>query len=150
MKFSAKVEYGLRALLELASTRDKGPVGAREIAGRQGIPERFLEQQISVLARAGFIRSQRGAQGGCVLSRDPEDISVLEVIEALEGPVLNMDCLGEGDVSARCNQRSLCVLQELWSESQQRLRDYLGGVTIGDLLRRQQEMTQSAGTLYYI
>lgn len=151
MKFSAKVEYALRALLELSEEQGKGPLGAKEIASRQGIPERFLEQQMNSLAKAGFVRSQRGAQGGCMLSRDPDKISVLEVIEALEGPLLNMECLdSHKESNYQCSHKSLCVLQEVWSESQQKLREYLSSVTIADLWRRQREMTQAADTVSYI
>ena len=89
MRFSAKTRYGLLALMDMALHQETGG-GARlttkEIATHQGIPERFLEQQITVLKNAGLVISHRGAAGGCSLARRAEDITVLEVIEALEGP----------------------------------------------------------------
>lgn len=137
MKFSVKTEYGLRALIELASQETRKPICAREIASRQDIPERFLEQQITSLRKAGLVNSQRGADGGCSLARAPEAITVLEVIEALDGPVMNMDCISQS--GSDCRQSTQCVIQELWLESQVQLRGYLGSVTIGDLASRQHE-----------
>lgn len=138
MKFSLKVEYGLRALTELAQRHGQGPIGTREIALRQGIPERFLEQQLAVLKNASIIISLRGAQGGSILAKDPAEISVLEVVEALDGPVLNQDCLSVKEHS--CQQFSQCVIQELWYNSQLKLKSYLASVTLADLVNRQKQL----------
>ncbi len=135
MKFSVKTEYGLRALIDLASQSSRKPIGAREIAARQDIPERFLEQQITSLRKSGLVNSQRGAGGGCSLARAPESITVLEVIEVLDGPVMNMDCISQN--GSDCRQSAHCVVQELWLESQMKLREYLGSVSIADLAGRQ-------------
>lgn len=138
MKFSVKTEYGLRAMMELALRDGGGFIGAREIAARQQMPERFLEQQITALKRAGLVNSQRGASGGCSLARDAREITVLEVIEALDGLVIDMDCLSKK--VHNCSQFSHCVIQEVWQESQEKLREYLGSVTISDLVRRQEQL----------
>lgn len=142
MKFSLKVEYGLRALIELAQMSGQGPIGTREIALRQGIPERFLEQQIAALKKAGLIFSLRGAQGGCILAKEASKISVLEVIEALDGPVLNQDCLSVKEHS--CQQFSQCVIQELWFNCQLKLKHYLAGVTLADIVTRQKQLEDSS------
>lgn len=148
MKFSVKAEYGIRALIELALLNGKGPVGAREIASKKGIPERFLEQQLTELKKAGLISSQRGASGGCSLAKDPSEITVLEVIEALDGPVLNQDCLVSKEQA--CSQDSCCVVQELWHQSQIKLKDYLKGVSLADLAKRHKEIHDSKSLMYYI
>lgn len=148
MKFSVKAEYGLRALIELTLRNGQGPIGAKEIASRQGIPERFLEQQITALKRAGLVNSQRGASGGCSLAKDPAKISVLDVIESLEGPVINMDCLVSKEQA--CSQDSCCVIQELWYQSQVQLKDFLSGITVADLTKRHQEIQGSKSLMYYI
>lgn len=129
-------------MIELASRDGIGPVGAKEIAASQAIPERFLEQQITALKRAGLVNSQRGASGGCSLARTSTEITVLDVIEALDGPVMNMDCIGSGVHS--CRQSAQCVVQELWLTSQLKLREHLGSVTIADLARRQLEIKSAA------
>ena len=138
MKFSAKTDYGLRAMIELAQRNGDGLIGAREIAARQQIPERFLEQQITALKRAGLVVSQRGAAGGCSLARRPDEITVLEVIEALDGLVIDMDCIS--NKVHNCSQFSQCVVQEVWQKSQGKLRDYLGSVSIDDLVKRQEQL----------
>lgn len=148
MKFSVKAEYGLRALIELTLRNGQGPIGAREIAARQGIPERFLEQQVTALKKAGLVTSQRGASGGCSLARDPVNINVLEVIEALEGPVINMDCLVSKEQA--CSQDSCCVVQELWYQSQLKLKEFLQSVSLADLTKRHQEIQGSKSLMYYI
>lgn len=140
MKFSVKTEYGLRAMIYLALRNGDGLIGAKEIAARQDIPERFLEQQISALKKAGLVISQRGSSGGCSLARRSGEITVLEVIEALDGLVMNMDCISSQVHD--CRELSHCVIQELWQESQLRLRDYLGSVTIDDLVKRQRVLKE--------
>lgn len=148
MKFSLKAEYGLRALIELAIANGQGLIGAKEIASRQGLPARFLEQQVTALKKAGLVASQRGAGGGCALAKDPSRISVLEVIETLDGPVINMDCLTAGDQS--CSQDSCCVIQELWYKSQMKLKDFLKDITIADLAKRHKDIQGSKSIMYYI
>ena len=134
-------------MIDLASRVSNRPVGAREIAGRQDIPERFLEQQVTTLKKAGLLNSQRGANGGCSLARQAGQITVLEVIEALDGPIMNMDCITQSDHN--CRQSTQCVVQELWLESQLKLREYLGSLTIADLARRQEEKV-AGGITYHI
>lgn len=148
MKFSLKAEYGLRALIELAMANGQGLIGAKEIASRQGLPARFLEQQVTALKNAGLVLSQRGAGGGCALAKDPSRISVLEVIETLDGPVINMDCLTTGDQS--CSHNSCCVIQELWYKSQMKLKDFLKDITIADLAKRHKDIQGSKSIMYYI
>jgi Rrf2 family protein len=148
MKFSLKTEYALRALIYLASKSQPGPVGAREIAASQNIPERFLEQQITTLKRHGLVASQRGASGGCSLAKNPDEITVLEVVEALEGPVIDMNCLRDGE--QQCYQSANCVIQELWYKSQLKLRQFLESVTVADLSKRQLEISSNQNLIYYI
>src|SRR5436305_10877631 len=112
MKFSLRAEYGLRALIELAGRYGDGPVPARAIAKAQGIPLRFLEHQLAALHKAGIVDSQRGANGGAALARDPDDIRIAEVIDALEGPLAPMYCLEPHDES--CVQTHQCGVQALW------------------------------------
>lgn len=147
MKFSVKAEYGLRAMIDLTLRDGQGPIGAKEIAARQDIPERFLEQQLTALKKAGLVYSQRGATGGCSLARSPQKISVLEIIEALEGPVIDMECLGSKEQF--CRQTSQCVVQELWLQSQLKLKEFLAAITIEELAKRQQELN-AAGVMFYI
>src|SRR3970040_765526 len=85
MKVSTKGDYGVRALVELAHHYGQGPVQSAEIAARQEVPETYLDQLLTTLRRAGFIRSVRGPQGGHALIRDPKEVRLSEVMTALEG-----------------------------------------------------------------
>src|SRR5918996_2237674 len=110
-RISQRVEYALRALIELALRERGGLVPAREIAAAHNIPLRFLEQQMGALHKAGLVESFRGAGGGCLLARDPSEIRVADVVDAIEGPMYPMYCLDPADHT--CFQDGHCGLQEL-------------------------------------
>ncbi|MCA1833527.1 MAG: Rrf2 family transcriptional regulator [Actinomycetota bacterium] len=139
LRFSLRTEYGLRALMELGRRRGEGPVPAREIARNQNIPLRFLEHQLAALHKAGLVDSFRGAGGGCALARDPQDVSLAEVIEVLEGPLSAMFCLDPHD-EATCPKDHACGLQELWSRVEAAVRDVFTHTTLADLVERQHEL----------
>lgn len=133
-KISQKTEYSIRALIELALRGPERPVPARAIAEAQGIPLRFLEQQIAQLGRAGLVESLRGSGGGCRLARDASEIYVAHVVDAMEGPLFPMYCLDPSDHT--CIQDSRCGLQELWGDVQVAVRQVFERVTIADLAQR--------------
>ena len=148
MRFSAKTRYGLLALMDMALHQETGGGGrltTREIATHQGIPERFLEQQITVLKNAGLVISHRGAAGGCSLARRAEDITVLEVIEALEGPPLAL-ARPDGAEGAAMGG----ALRELWEEAQSALIRVFSGATIASLVRREQELREGSSVMFYV
>ena len=138
MKFTLGTEYGLRALIELAARYGEGPVPARAIATAQGIPVRFVEHQLAALHKAGIVDSQRGANGGAALARDPSDIRIVDVIAALEGPVAPMYCLEPHD--ERCAQSHQCGLQELWMRVEDAVRTVFERTTIADIVTRHREL----------
>lgn len=148
MKFSAKSEYALRALIDMASYYGQGPIGVREIAARQAIPERFLEQQVTALRKAGLVKSQRGAQGGVTLARAPEDITVFEVIEALEGSPARVICVG--NQSSDCARNAQCAVQDLWCQVNWAVERVLKETTLKQLVVRQGSYDQSLKPMYYI
>jgi len=121
LKVSQKLEYAMRAMIELAERRDEGAlVPAREIAAAQQIPLRFLEQQLGALNKAGLVESFRGAGGGCRLARDPAGIRVADIAEAIDGHVIPMGCLEPEDHT--CFADAQCGLQELWGDVQVAIR----------------------------
>src|SRR3970282_1963584 len=112
MKVSTKGDYGIRALIELAHHfGEPKPTQSAEIAARQGIPESYLEQLLTTMRRAGSIRSVRGPQGGHALIRDPQTLLVSEVIVALEGTILPIDCL---DDASACSKGGGCAQRDMW------------------------------------
>jgi Rrf2 family transcriptional regulator, cysteine metabolism repressor len=137
-RISQKVEYALRAMIELAVRRGGGLSSAREIAEAHHIPLRFLEQQLGALSKAGLVESFRGAGGGCRLARDPAEIKVAEVIDAIEGPFYMMFCLEPEDHT--CFQDSRCGLQTLWGDVQLAVRQVFERTTMADLAERHRRL----------
>src|SRR6185295_12423575 len=113
MRISTKGDYGVRALIELSHHYGQGPIQSSEIAARQSIPEPYLDQLLTTLRRAGFIRSVRGPQGGHALIRRPEELPVSEVVTSLEGSLDPIACLEEG---SRCSEAGGCAQRSMWEE----------------------------------
>ena len=145
MLVSMRGDYGVRALIDLAQHYGRGSVQSSDIAARQSIPEPYLDQLLTTLRKAGFIHSTRGPQGGHVLARDPEEITLGEVILALEGTVSPIACLDNG---TSCRQRSRCAQREVWLKVREQTLDLLNGITIGALADK--ERAREAQGVYYI
>ncbi len=146
MKVSTKGDYGIRALIELAHHYGESkPTQSAEIAARQGVPESYLEQLLTTLRRAGFIRSVRGPQGGHALIRDPGTVPVSEVVAALEGSILPIDCLDE---SSACSKGGGCAQREMWQAVREAILGILENTTIADLAEK--DRVVSAGGARYV
>lgn len=150
MKFSAKTEYGLRAVLDLAYHHDECPIQLRAISRREKIPGRFLEQVMSTLRCAGLVESVRGAKGGYILSRRPENISLSEVVIALEGPINIMECVT--DSQFECDELPMCVIRDVWSDVQRSLITTLSSINLRDLCeqRAKREVKRKKAEMYHI
>lgn len=138
MKLTTKGRYGLRAMLEMALSMNEGPVVLRTIAERQGISERYLEQLLIPLKKAGLVKSIRGSQGGYVLKRDPGNITVGDIIRVLEGPIAPVECVNETDPEA-CNRADYCVTRKIWSEVRDSIIKVLDSHTLEDLVKESRE-----------
>ncbi len=134
MKVSMKGDYGVRALVELAHHYGEGPVQSAVIANRQSIPEPYLDQLLTSLRRAGFIRSVRGPQGGHALIRDPHDLRLSEAISSLEGSLAPIACLDDPN---GCPKTSNCCLRSVWKEIEAATLRVLDSITIADLVERE-------------
>lgn len=133
MKISTKGRYGLRSILDVALNEKEGPVTIHSIAKRQGISERYLEQLLIVMKQRGLIKSIRGFQGGYLLNRDPQDITVGDVIRALEGPIAPVDCVNEDDTE-QCTRSNGCITKVVWEDLKQAMIKVLDSYTIKDLM----------------
>ena len=135
MRVSTRGDYGLRALVELAGHHGQGPLQSSEIALRRHVPEQYLDQLLPTLRKAGFIRSYRGPGGGHELTRDPAEICVRHVIEALEGSISPVAWLDEPpettDHPHQCGQR------EVWERIRAATGAILEGYTLADMLERE-------------
>jgi Rrf2 family cysteine metabolism transcriptional repressor len=140
MRLTAKSEYGLMALVNLAQRGDGHPVSAREIAEVERIPIKFLEQLLVPLRKAGMVNATRGAHGGFTLGRAAADITVLEVVETLEGPLSPSPC----DATRDCPRTGGCAAAPVWEKAGQALRDVLGSTTISEVALRQTELDDAA------
>lgn len=145
MKISMRTDYGARAMIDLARHYGEGPVQSADIAARQAIPEAYLEQLLTTLRKAGFVRSVRGPHGGHELARMPSEITFGHVVEALEGPFTPLDCLDEPSV---CPVAPTCGMRDVWAEVQEATRTILSSLTIEDLVHRQSAREQRV--MYYI
>jgi Rrf2 family protein len=133
MRVSAKSDYALRALIELAGREGGAPVSAEELGRLQDIPHGFLQTILADLRRAGMLRSQRGQAGGWRLARAPEDVSVADVIRAVDGPLVSVYGLRPEAVSYN---ESAEVLQHVWIAARSSLRDVFEHVSIRALADR--------------
>ncbi len=145
MRISTKGDYGVRALIELSYHYGQGTIQSAEIAARQGIPEPYLDQLLTTLRRAGFIRSVRGPQGGHALVRDPEDIKLSEVILALEGSLSPIGHAHDGDGGRR---QACRAAHDVWHEVEAATQRVLDSVTVADLAKKEREYSGSGGRYY--
>ena len=141
MRIPMKVDYGVRALMELASRYDEGPVQTADIAYRQGIPESYLDQLMTVLNKFGFVTSRRGPQGGHRLARDPGDINLGMVMKTLDASSSPLDCLIN---PLDCVFSDTCAQQEVWKSVEEAVQNLLTSITLDDLIKRQQRLADQA------
>lgn len=142
MKISTKSRYGLRLLFRLAIT-GKDVVPLSEIAAKENISEKYLEHIINRLKTGGFVKAQRGIKGGYVLTKNPSEIRLLEVVEILEGTLILVDCLGKKP----CEKIPICPTQWVWDRLSNVLRQELAKITLDDVVRR---YTAHLGYIYEI
>ena len=133
MRISAKVDYAVRAAVELAHAAGEGPVKGERVASAQGIPPKFLENILLDLRHAGLVSSQRGAEGGYWLARPPEEITVADVIRAVEGPIASVRGIRPDELEYT---GSAAPLRDVWLEVRTALRGVLEHVTLADLVSR--------------
>ncbi len=138
MRISCKVEYGIRALLDLALHNQSGPSLSRETASRQSIPETYLNQLLLQLRRAGLITSVRGPRGGHMLARTPDTITVLDIMEALEGPLVVVAEINN-DIKSSTPSETDSLLTDVWDDLRRTMHQHLASTTLQDLVDRKQQ-----------
>lgn len=150
MNFTAKEDYGLRAVLDLAVNAGNGPTQTREIAARQRIPEQFLEQLLAALRRAEVVRSTRGAGGGYALATTPDRITVGQVLRALSGPLVPTE-LVTGDVNAESRDLpEALVVRGVWGSIREAIRGVADHTTLQALLDQRRDSATDAGYMMNI
>ncbi len=137
MKIPMRVDYGVRALVELAMHYGEGPVQTALIARNQGIPEAYLDQLMTTLHKFGFVVSRRGPQGGHRLAMDPEDINLHMVMTTLDGSLSPLDCLTN---PTDCVFSETCAQQEVWKSVEDAVEVVLRNITLSVLAQRQRKL----------
>lgn len=132
MKLSTRSRYGTRMMLDMAQHCNEGPVQIGDIARRQGISVKYLEQLIIPLKKANYVKSVRGPKGGHMLAKSPEQITVGEIVNLLEGGINLTDCIENPDT---CNRSSSCLTRAIWQEATKAMYDKLNSMTLSEMIK---------------
>ncbi|MBQ8828955.1 MAG: RrF2 family transcriptional regulator [Burkholderiaceae bacterium] len=135
MRVSTRGRYALRFLIDLAERESRGYISLKEVADRQSVSKKYLEQIVPVLNIAGLLKTNRGYRGGYTLARPASEITVADVLEATEGSLMPVPCL-DNEVPGCENKRS-CTTFSMWEGLGNVVKSYLSGVTIEDLVREE-------------
>ncbi len=138
MKIPMKVDYGVRALVELAMHYGEGQVQTSEIASKQGIPESYLVQLMTTLNRCGFVQSRRGPQGGHMLAMDPSAVNLHMIMSTLDGNNSPLDCI---TYPTDCIFADSCAQQEIWKSVEEAIESVLTNITLEHLAQRQKYLS---------
>ena len=155
MKISTRCRYATLALFDIAFHSDGEPTQVRQIAERQDIPARFLEQIFQDLKRAELVDGKRGRNGGYFLRRTPAEISIADIIQATDGPIEVNFCQNEdgGDVHGACPKNSRCIPAVIWGELTGRIKELYDEYTLDQLVKRAEEAgvpRGEPGYMYFI
>jgi Rrf2 family iron-sulfur cluster assembly transcriptional regulator len=137
VRVSTRGDYASRALLSLALHGAETPTSVRDIAERTGLPQPYLEQILLALKGAGLVRSKRGVGGGYVLARSPEEISLAQIVSAVDGPIAAGD-FGEPHENGACDHEGQCVLLAVWADVGEVIRTHLQSYSLADMVDRAQ------------
>jgi Rrf2 family transcriptional regulator, cysteine metabolism repressor len=136
MKLSTRGRYGVRLMFDLALHYGSGPIYLKDIAERQGVSAKYLWQLINPLKSTGLINSTRGAHGGYVLGKEPERISLKEILQVLEGSLCLVDCV---DTPSLCERAHSCISREIWREASKGMQQMLENTTLATMVLKQKE-----------
>lgn len=149
MKLSTKGRYGVKAMLDLALNASEGHIALKNIAERQNISEHYLEQLIATLRKAGLVKSIRGAQGGYTLAQPPSQITIGEILRALEGSLAPVDCVIE-DEPYECEDATCCVTKNIWIKVRDKINEVVDSITLQDLVEDYKQLNSTHSYMYYI
>jgi Rrf2 family protein len=147
MKISTKIRYGARAMLELAFRYGEGPIELKEIARKEDISIKYLEQVINPLRAAGLVKAIRGSKGGYALAKPPSAICLYDVVETLEGPLNLLECLRDPKA---CQKVPSCVTRDIWKEVSDAITKVFCSVTLEDMVNRKKEKEGRDFPMYQI
>lgn len=138
MKISTKGRYALRLMIDLATNDEGNPIRIKDVAKRQNISDKYLEQIISILNKAGFVKSVRGPQGGYILKKKPEEYTVGTILRLTEGSLAPVACVEEDETD--CERQNSCVTYLLWKRLNVAINEVVDTTTLKDLVDCQQKI----------
>lgn len=148
MKLSTKGRYGLRAVLDLAVHDTDEAVALSQIADRQGISMNYLEQLIPKLRKAGIVKGIRGAQGGYILAKPADKISIGDILRALEGDLNPVDCAEVSNGESTCSNSDTCVTKYVWKRISDSINDAVDGIMLSELVEESKRVQTGDPTDY--
>lgn len=143
MKLSTRSRYGLRMILDMAQHCDKGPVQIGSIAKRQDISVKYLEQLIIPLKKAQYVQSVRGPKGGHLLAKPPDEITVGEIVNLLEGGINLANCIEHPEI---CERHESCLTRSVWEEATEAMYDRLNSITLSQMIQKTTGVSDKAKT----
>lgn len=149
MKLSTKGRYGLQAMVDLGVYSKEKHISLKSIAERLSMSENYLEQLIALLKKKGLVVSVRGAQGGYALAKDPKDITIGEILRALEGSLAPTECTCEGN-TVHCKMDGKCVTRSVWEKIKESIDKVVDNITLDQLMNDYEKINENAAELYYI
>jgi Rrf2 family protein len=147
MRLSTKGRYGTRAMMDVALHSGEGLCHLKDIARRQEVSKKYLEHLVARLETDGLLRTVRGAGGGVALARPPSQITLLDILQTLEGSLVPVECIAHPEL---CPRAANCGTRDLWAELGEAVSGFLGSVTLEDLCERQRRKDAPAALTYSI
>jgi Rrf2 family cysteine metabolism transcriptional repressor len=147
---SQKCQYAIRAIFELSRRQGQGPVKISEIAEEQAIPLRFLQVILNQLRHAGFVESRRGAEGGYLLSRRPDRMTVGEIVKFIEGPMVPVACMTSRKLAEECSLQGKCVFTRMWERAAKATSDVYDRTSFQNLVDDKIRMEKASSFTYSI
>ena len=140
MRLTTKSRYGARAIFDIAYHSTGMPVQIKDISKRQEIPPRYLEQIFHKLKKANIVNSVRGPGGGYVLAKEPNEITVGDIIQAMREPIDPVFCVDNEEENKKCSRSGECVTRLVWKEAGEKITEFFDSITIGDICEKARDM----------
>jgi Rrf2 family protein len=149
MTISTRGRYGVKAMLGLALNDRDGAVPVKSIAERHNIHDKYLEQVLMALKKAGLVQSTRGPSGGYFLAKPPQHITVGDILRVLEGDLAPVKCVGQGSKRDKCKREQLCITRYVWAKVRDEVNRVVDGITLKELADAYEKEVMD-GYMYYI
>ncbi|MDC0977628.1 Rrf2 family transcriptional regulator [bacterium] len=150
MKISYKGDYSLKVILDLSQNYPNELVHIEEIAKRQDIPKKFLEQILLELKKGGFVQSKKGPNGGYVLTKKPEEITLGEVIRYIDGPIFPISCVNPHMPTKSCKETDRCVFNPIWGKVSEKIANVIDSIDFKQLTEKANNLKEQKVFNYYI